>query len=80
MRSISKGQSSFYFSRDSELCKVVFPELGGGMLVLFPGSQNSVRKGLEVTSTGEQGLEQASEYLGLNFCFNYRPQPQTPVS
>ena len=50
------------------------------MLALSPGSQNSVSKREEVViSIGGQGLEQASEYLGLNFCFNY-PLPQTPVS
>ena len=71
-----KGRVHFIF----QLCKVCSPELESGILALSPGSQNSVWKREEVvTSIGGQGLEQASEYLGLNICFNY-PLPQTPVS
>ena len=62
------------------LCHVCSPELGSGMLALSPGSQNSVWKQEEVvTSIGGQGLEQASECLGLNFCFNYPPTPDPSI-
>ena len=75
-RSLFKGQSSFYFSIVQGLLSRTWewdassvpwePEL----CMEARGSRYKHRRA---------GLEQASEYLGLNICFNY-PLPQTPVS